>query len=52
MLEDQPEVKEAIENNRFEIVLKNVRIDSVTEAANLSQKRVFESVSDKKFQIE
>ncbi|CAI2305660.1 unnamed protein product [Caenorhabditis sp. 36 PRJEB53466] len=44
MLEEQPEVKEAIENNRFEIVLKNVRIDSVTEAANLSQKRVFESM--------
>ncbi|CCD72824.1 B3/B4 tRNA-binding domain-containing protein [Caenorhabditis elegans] len=45
MFEEQPEVIEAIENNRFEIVIKNVRIDSVTEAANLSQKRVFESMS-------
>ncbi|EGT33471.1 hypothetical protein CAEBREN_03685 [Caenorhabditis brenneri] len=44
MLEDQQEVKEAIENNRFEIVLKNVRIDSVTEAAILSQRKVFESM--------
>ncbi|PIC49969.1 hypothetical protein B9Z55_001056 [Caenorhabditis nigoni] len=42
MFEEQPEVKEVIENDRFEIVLKNVRIDSVTEAAILSQKRVFE----------
>lgn len=46
MFEEQPEVIEAIENNRFEIVIKNVRIDSVTEAANLSQKRVFESVRE------
>ncbi|EFP12086.1 hypothetical protein CRE_30064 [Caenorhabditis remanei] len=44
MFEEQPEVKEAIENNRFEIVLKNVRLESVSESANLSQKRVFENM--------
>uniref|UniRef100_A0A1I7UKY7 B3_4 domain-containing protein n=1 Tax=Caenorhabditis tropicalis TaxID=1561998 RepID=A0A1I7UKY7_9PELO len=44
MMEDQLEVKEAIENTRFEIVLKNVRIESNTESASLSQKKVFENM--------
>ncbi|CAB3410662.1 unnamed protein product [Caenorhabditis bovis] len=49
MFDELPDVVEAVKNNRFEIVLKNVHIESVSEAANAAQQRVFEKTPQLNF---